>query len=272
MQINRKWISLIILVTTVTTILVLPESSLAHSLWINATDYYPGFNPKTGAKVIVYLGYGHKYPVHDFLDPEKLSEFRMLGPDSQSKNLVPGKGGFLATPVNLKKVGAYVVTAASRPGFYTMYMKNDKIIHKMGTKSGLKNVIMSLYHERYAKALISVGKTNGHAFLKPVGHRLEIIPLRNPSSLKTGDLLEFQVIFDKRPARYFKVSGTYMGFSSKGNFAYATSTDSNGMASLRILHHGPWLIKAETKLPSSGDMMDKCNEIHYSATLTFAVP
>jgi len=39
-----------------------------------------------------------------------------------------------------------------------MYEEKDKIRHKIGSKTGLKDVVLSLYYEEYAKALINVGE------------------------------------------------------------------------------------------------------------------
>ncbi|MGP8321931.1 MAG: DUF4198 domain-containing protein, partial [Methanosarcinaceae archaeon] len=109
------------------------------------------------------------------------------------------------------------------------------------------------------------------SFCKPVGHALEIIPLANPAEIKVGEYLPVQVLFKGKPARFCRVYGTYAGFSTGDDFAFATGTDGKGKAKIRILHHGPWLIKARLKLPAPDELKDKCNELSYSATLTFEV-
>jgi len=153
-----------------------------------------------------------------------------------------------------------------------MYIEEDKIHHKLGPKTGLKEVILSVYSEQYAKSLISVGEKEDDSFSKPIGHKLEIIPLKNPYFLKVGDFLPVKVLFEGKPARFVSVYATYMGFSTGDDFAYATSTDSEGIAKLRIIHWGPWLIKANVRIPAPDDLKDKCNEVSYTATLTFEVP
>ena len=151
-----------------------------------------------------------------------------------------------------------------------MYVKNGKIHHKSGPKTGLDGVILSLYFEQYAKALINAGGTNS-SFSKPVEHTLEIVPLQNPAELKVGDFLPIQVLFRGRPARFCSVYGTYAGFSSEDDFAFAAVTDSEGKAKIRILHYGPWMVKATVKLSAPESFKDKCNEMSYTATLTFEI-
>lgn len=246
----------------------------AHSLWLNTTDYTPEFHPEYGANTKVYFGWGHHYPVDDFLSEKELKEFSLVYPDGKRKKITPGLGGFLATEINFKKPGLHIVSASKKPGFYTMYIERGKIHHKIGPKTGLKGVILSLYYEQYAKCLINVGSyLDDDSFKKPVGHKLEIIPLENPYKLRGcgGHFLPVKVLFNGKPARYCKVYATYAGFSTSDDFAYATSTDSEGIARIRITHWGVHLIKARMELPASDDLKDKCNKLSYTATLTFEI-
>jgi uncharacterized GH25 family protein len=104
-----------------------------------------------------------------------------------------------------------------------------------------------------------------------VGHNLEIIPLKNPATLRVGDYLPVRVLFDGEPVTgYPTISGTYLGFSTEGAFAYSTHV-SGGEASIKMLHDGIWLLKAEFEQPAPAEMADKCDTVSYTATLTFEV-
>jgi len=254
--------------------LLFSASAFAHTLWINATDYSPKVYLKFGAGSKVYFGWGHRYPVSDFLSIDDLQEFSLIYPDGERKKITPNSGGFLATQINFKQPGLYIVSAAKKPGFYTMYVEKGKVHHEIGPKTGLEGVILSLYYEQYTKSLISVGEAEDDSFSKPVGHKLEVIPLENPYKLKGcgGHFLPVKVLFDGKPAQYCKVYATYSGFSTGDDFAYTTSTNSEGIAKIRLVHWGPWLIKANMKLPAPDYLKDKCNELNYTATLTFEVP
>jgi uncharacterized GH25 family protein len=261
------------LILNLSIVLSLSLSTLvfAHTFWLNATEYFPEiYSPEYGAKTNVYFGWGHGYPVDGFISADKLSEFNLITPNGESKSIKPGVGGFLATEVSFSEKGSYIVTAALKQGFYTMYMEDGRIHHKSAPKTGLSGVILSLHFEQYAKSLINVGGADS-SFLKPVGHTLEIIPLTNPADLKVGDYLQVQVLFKGRPARFCPLYGTYAGFSTGDDFAYVTSADGEGKAKIRILHHGAWLLKAKKKNPAPDELKDKCNEMSYTATLTFEV-
>jgi uncharacterized GH25 family protein len=267
---REKWYRIIGIVWA--TALFFPLALSAHSFWINATDYAPLY-VRDHAETKIYLGFGHRYPVDDFLSAENLKEFVLIGPESV-KTMAPSTGGaFLASDLHFEKPGAYIVAAAKKAGFYTMYLEDGVIHHKLGPKTGLKRVILSNYHEQYAKSLINVGSSNGDSFSRQAGHKLEIIPMENPYLLKGqgGDFLTVRVLFDGKPARFCLVYATYAGFSSGDDFAFATTADSAGVAKIRLLHWGNWLIKAQVKRPATGELADKCNEQSYSATLTFEI-
>ncbi len=245
----------------------------AHSLWLNASDYSPQPEPGSGhASTKVYFGWGHRYPVDDFLPQDDLDEFRLIKPDSTAVELTPNPGGFLATHIEFENPGFYWISARTKPGFYTMFTEKGRIHHKIGPKTGLNGVIQSLYYEQYAKCLVNVGQAEDDAFSRPIGHKLEIVPLENPYKLDGGYFLPVLVLFEGRPARYCQVLATYGGFSAGDDYAYATTTNGEGIAKIRLTHWGIWLVKARLQLPAPEKLSDKCDQLSYTATLTFEVP
>jgi uncharacterized GH25 family protein len=255
-----------------TIFLAIPTAGFGHNLWLNSIDFSPGFSKKTGAHTKVYFGFGHRFPVHDFLDTEKLDEFRLIKPDGESQDLEPGEGGFVATPLIIKNEGAHVVAAATKKGFYTMYLKDGRMHHKMGTKEGLEGVILSLYYENYTKALINVGETANDAYATPVGHGIEIVPLENPYLKKAGDTLELKVLHKGRPAPFCNVFATYVGFSHTEDYAFTNKTNGRGITKIRLLKPGHWIVKAVVRKPAKEELRDKCIEEKSSATISFEVP
>ena len=245
----------------------------AHTMWLNCTDFHTNLHPGHGGHTKVYFGWGHRYPVDGFMTDEFLGELALVDPNDEKKVLTPGKGGFRATELTVNSKGGWIATASLKPGFYTMYMDKGQIHHKIGPKTGLENVLVSLYYEQYAKALITVGDVQAESFLKPLGHKIEIVPLKNPATLRGcgGHFLPVQVLFEGKPVKYTPVYATYAGFSTGEDFAYATETDGRGIAKIRLLHYGNWLIKAEQILPAPEELKEKCNELHYTATLTFEI-
>ena len=250
-------------------LLIFPTVGFGHTMWLNLSDYYP----VVGGGSVAYFGWGHRFPVDDLFDSERyLKSFYLISPSGQTKELKPNPGGFGATELRFPMEGTYILAAEMKPGFYTMYLEEGKIHHKAAPKTGLKNVILSLYYEQYAKAIVSVGK-GPDSLSRPLGHKLEIIPLENPANLKGcgGHFMTVQVLFDGKPLRYCRVLATYNGFSTGDDFAYATTADGRGKARIRLIHWGQWMIKVNHKVPPTEELRDKCDSLSYTATLTFEV-
>jgi len=248
------------------------QPASAHNLWLNATDFTPDFNQRTGAHTKVYFGFGHRFPVHDFLEADKLSVFKLVPSGGDESTLTPGEGGFLATPLILKQAGGYTVCAATKNGYYTMYREGDRIRHKLAGMEGLDNVILSLYFEDYAKALINVGPPAAEDFFKPLGDNIEIVPQENPFLKKVGDMLPLKVLHGGKPAAFCQVSATYVGFSTREDYAYSNKTNSEGISAIRLIHPGQWIVTATVRHPAPESEKGKCLEMKYSASLTFEIP
>lgn len=86
-----------------------------------------------------------------------------------------------------------------------------------------------------------------------------------------GQILPVQVWFNGRPASFCRVFATYAGFSTRDDFALATMADREGIAHIRLTHWGPWLIKADKSVPAEGEERERCNLLHYTATMTFEI-
>ncbi len=243
-------------------LLVAAPPAHAHTLYVMATDYAPDL--KWGANM--YFGWGHHMPVDDLLEEKWLKDCQIVHPDGKLHSL-DNPTTFL-TPIKFPGKGTYVLAAQLKPDFFTMYMKDGEMKHELIPKTGLENVVMSSYFCEYAKAIVNAAGVTD-TFSKPVGHKLEIIPLENPALLGAGDYLPLRILFDGKPIPgHPMIYATYLGFSSSEVFAY-TGAISKGRARIKILRDGVWFVKAELKIPTTGEMAEKCDDEFYLATLTF---
>lgn len=262
-------ISKILSLTLILVTGIFGRCALAHTMWLNLSDH----SPPVGGGVIIYFGWGHKYPVDDFLDQERfLKKFFLIDPEGETKKLSPNSGGLLATKIDSLREGTFIVTAESKPGFYTMWVEKGKMHHKVGPKTGLSNVIVSNHYHQFAKAIINVSSKDSN-FAIPVRQKLEIVPLKNPVGLKEGDYLPVRVLFEGKPLNsYPMVYATYLGFSTQDEtYAYATEANGEGIAKIKILRAGVWMIKVNYKTHPTEELQDKCNQLSYTATLSFEV-
>ena len=219
-------------------------SAEAHDLWLNVENHYPETERKVGIKVI----FGHNFPHPDILIPEKaISEFSYVTPSGEKKlvgNIREYKQGerkgVLLGELSFydfdSRAGTYVVAAARK-------------------RKGDKNRVPS---EKYGKTIIVVGNKSTESVRYEFGHRIEIIPLANPSMIKAGGVLPVKILFEGKPLSTY-VYATYAGYwSNDAPFPVLVKSDEKGMAYIKIDRPGTWLILSNHK-------------VNFSASLTFEI-
>lgn len=215
----------------------------AHDLWLNIDDHYPEVGEKTNAKVV----FGHNYPYYDILlSSEDLTEFCYLSPLGEKTKITKTweeiKGQSYGKPagarvgeVSLKQEGTYVVASSRK-------------------RKGDREHVPS---EKYAKSIITVGKGNENVS-KTLGHRIEIVPLKNPSEVKAGDSIPVKILFEGKPLSTY-IYATYAGYYSEDEpFPVFTKSNEKGVAHVKISEPGIWMVVCNHK-------------VDFSASLTFEI-
>ena len=98
-------------------------------------------------------------------------------------------------------------------------------------------------YSRRAKALVQVGAATPQddaVATRPIGLTLEIVPLRNPYSLKADRILPVQILYRGRPLPGALVKLTSLEFDVRP--LAAIRSDAAGRASFRIPPSGSWLV------------------------------
>jgi uncharacterized GH25 family protein len=237
---------------------------LAHDLWITMDSYEVGQNK--AAEATVFSSHHFPAPASEVMPPERMDRFIFVSPDGRQATAVNSGKGIYRSNATFNEAGTYVAVALPLNTFYT---KTPEGYQRGKNRKEVNNPIACSYSQKFAKAIFSVGKVSGDAYSKPLGHAMELVPLKDPLSLKTGDVLQVKVLLEGKPARTF-VYGTYEGFTDAANtFAYATRTDKNGIAEIKMIHAGVWvlIVKAEEDYPDATE----CDTQRWAASLTFKI-
>ncbi len=246
--------------------LLLSGLALGHTLWINSTAFYGEVNERA----VIFIGWGHRFPVADFINSEDLESYGVIFPDGRRKEFSPG-GGFLETLFRFKQKGFYIVYASTKSGYYTMALKGGRVLHYSKPMNEVEGrILVSNFYQQFAKAVLKAGNSS-QGFDRAVGFKMEVIPLQDPSKLRLGDFMRVKVLFKGRPLPFVPVYATYEGFSTRDDYAFATETDENGIAEIRILHWGRWMVKVHLKKNPQGKMSKKCRALSFVSTLSFEI-
>lgn len=240
----------------------LASAAWAHYLWLNVDNHHP----RPGDRVSIELGWGHKFPHDGQPRKEMLKQLRIAvyGPQGFKRVLAVylNKGRLAPMTVKLDQPGYYLVQATVK-GYVTK--TTEGYFYK--PKDELENVVKSYWSETVAKALIQVGQGADGPLGLGLGNRFELVPVQGGDKVVQGGFFPVKVLLDDKPVKTM-VYATYDGFSQmKDTFAWTTRSNEKGLAEIKILHKGCWLLKAGEELPY--DHSDKADVYRFISTLTF---
>jgi uncharacterized GH25 family protein len=195
-----------------------------------------------------------------YLDPAgERKEFELKKPDPES--FFNEVGVRLA----LQQEGTYLASVAMKPIFMSMTPEG----RKMQSKKELPDAVSCRYVEFYAKAIFHAGTPGGDAYKTVLGQTIEMVPQIDPCLIKAGDYLPVKILFRDKPLIGEFVYATYVGFSTREDYAYTTRTDHKGIAMIRITNPGIWWVKAPHK--EHYEDQSECDIGQYATIMTFEV-
>ncbi len=210
----------------------------AHDAWIQKkdNDFY------------VIYGHGNKLEPYDF---SKIKEIRAYDFSGNYRKIAQ-KNGILSQEIK-------------DPAMLTMFFDNGYWVQ---TTDGWKNLTKREALQKNLQIVVSERSLKFHknyikwtdAFMNPIGMKFEIIPLKNPLIMKSGDVLPIKVLLEGKPIENAAIS-------TGESHETVTKTDKNGFAEITIKEKGFRLISAfiEQSLENDPD----AEKLFLSANITF---
>ena len=131
----------------------------------------------------------------------------------------------------------------------------------------------------FGKSVVTVGGAfDAKTATTPVGQALEIVPLANPNTLKAGELLPLQVLYQGKPLAKATIVATADTVVTKDPESqndhrdingYSATTDKSGRANFLPLVEGLWKVKVIHKTPFADSTV--CQDSALYATLIVPV-
>lgn len=132
-----------------------------------------------------------------------------------------------------------------------------------------REIVVESY-TKFAKTIIEVAPCpkDDRSWTAPLGHRLEIIPLDNPSQWALGRTVKVRVLLDGHPWPDVPVSVGYEG-GKPHEYETRTKTNGRGEAEVKLSRAGHGFLKAHFIRPTSG--LGRATWESFWASLTFRV-
>ncbi len=267
-------ISSILSISLITACLLIPQVASAHSLFIQSGRYQVA----VGKGSPLFFCFGHHFPVDDAVRRNKLVSIQVVAPDQSATDIVlKDEKSLHSYQVKYEMPGTYVLKAETKPGFFAMY--KDKKGRKRHSLKPLdtfidnaESVQTSMRSSQWTKTYVVCDKPS-EKFPAYVGMPMELVPDKDPSTLKVGDSITFTVMNDgKQVATEGKWDATYGGFSTESeDMYYPRTVVKDGKFTVKIDHSGRWFVRFFTKTPAAEDMKDKYITEKRTTTMTFLV-
>jgi uncharacterized GH25 family protein len=244
--------------------------AMAHDFWIEPSS----FRPASGERVAVRLRVGEDMrgdPVPR--DPSRIERFAEIGPAGEAA--VPGISGTdpagWAAPAG---PGLHWLVYDSRHASvelagakFDTYLGQEGLERIRELRKGAGDGPVKEIFSRCAKSLLQVGlrgEKPSSGYDRPVGLELELIPEKDPYSLKPGEALPVRLLYHGKP-----LDGALVVALASADDKVSART-SGGRASLVLDRPGPWLIKAVHMVPAPAGSGADWESLW--ASLTFDLP
>jgi uncharacterized GH25 family protein len=228
---------------------------------------------KPGERTTIYLSWGHTLPVDDLVDAKTVERYDLVSPSGSATALKKEGLSLQTNVVELKEAGVHQVLVSRKPTILTHVVdKEGNRLMKFAPKSKVTEGTIedAIRSQQFAKALIVTGQARDEA-VKPAGLPLELVPLEKPSAWRSGGQLRFQVLFDGKPVPAESVLARYVGFKPDHAWCYATTTNREGVATVRVAEPGTWVLRVNLRKPTTGSTREQYDYESYLATLTIEV-
>jgi uncharacterized protein DUF4198 len=242
----------------------------AHDFWLAANPWVPE------SRVTISAHVGEHFPNGtEFTTPDRVGSWRVLGPGGEvAPDGFRRDANSLVADVVLPSPGAYLATMTVLPRVTTMkgplftsYLLEEGLEWVLAArlKAGVSEDTATERFARYAKVALRNGFGTGAHLSWPVGFPAEFVPMTDPTLLRAGQLLTFQLLADRKP-----VSGAVVAArASNGGHPILGRTDSTGHVTLQIDREGAWLVRTVHMVTGAQAGVPEVEWDSYWATFAF---
>ncbi len=241
--------------------LTLAMATTAHEFWLQTKK----FRYKVGESMDVAFMVGENFQGEPWdLSKHKIEriEIHQGATVKRLENLVTSTKGKNLT-YKFEREGTHLLAMESNFAFieleaeaFNKYLEEDGLeeIATERKKSGWSGEKAREFYKRYAKLLVQCGDKPDFTFKRSAGFRYEIFPLANPATLKPGDYLDCQVMWERKPASHAMVK--VWSFVGNRVFLQNIFTEKDGTIRFPISSAGPWMVSSVKMIISEKDGAD----------------
>lgn len=242
-------------------ILFISSLALAHEFWLQPKK----FRYKVGEDVVIDFLVGENFTGEPWdLTRHKVEVAQVVsayGKKDLKTTIKPTKGNNLTYKLANEGTHLFSLTSNSAyieldAGKFNAYLEEDGLddIRALRKKNNQNDKPSRENYTRYAKLLVQSGNKTDDVYKRKIGFKVEIIPLANPYTLKNGDYLECEILYEGKPLPHQMVK--VWSFIGSRAFLQDAYTEDDGHVKFPISNTGPWMVSFVKMIESTKTDID----------------
>lgn len=220
-----------VILLSLAVLFLMTQSSFAHHAWIEREG--EGFN----------VGWGHPPDKISDIEPGRVKDVKAF--DKKGINVPMERRDEVGKVYLSSRKEISMISLSIEGGYLVTTPDGKKRLGKREAEAQGIQIVDAVYSSQYAKSIFGYSD----AVAKSAGMRFEIVPLRNPYKLKTGEALPIKVLFEGKPLKGATITTTTNKKGEKGNIELG-ETDKEGLANIPIDRDGMQIILASYRTPT----------------------
>jgi len=247
-------------------------SAAAQTVWLEPDQFY--VQPGDPVKIEVRVG-------ADFVgqvwtpEPGKIGRMEHYAPTGRKDILESWTGDTSGRRVTLDGEGLHVIVMDLEPLLverdgksFTAYLEEEGLDDALWQRKrdGKMEAGASELSSNHMKVMLQSGSSTGEGHAKRFSLPLEIVPDRNPATLKRGDRIGFLILLEGKP-----LFGAKAKVWNRYNHRIAVQniyTQQNGRIETHVSNPGLWMVSVTGMVPAKNQPADYRT---YRTTLVFGV-
>lgn len=218
---------------------------LGHNFWVIA-------GPRRAEKLRIEAHVGHHFPNGESaIAPERIADFRLLSVNGETRlDNCTVEDIALVAEATEPSAGTVMTVIVLHPrpitlegATFTKYIEEEEAQASVASDflpGGTTNAHHEIY-SKYAKAILTAGDDD--VACRVIGLKMEMVPERNPATIKPGECLPIRLLLDGEPVAGARISTSCDRLHAGSYFAHVR-TDAQGRAEIELPVSGYWFVRS----------------------------
>lgn len=241
-------------ITLLAAIICISAAAFAHEFWLQPLKFWLKTNEATNISILVGEDYQGEKSDWSKYKIQQLKHYSKTGVEDYTSHLSAADKSIIEA--RFPKAGNHLIAFNNSNKFieleaakFNEYLETEGLgyIAALRKEKGISDKPGREVYQRCVKTLFKVGGKTDSTFKINTGMRLELIPRQNPYTIKDGETITMQVLFDNQPVK----GALVLAWNVVNEKTAVTKYTSNeaGEVTFPVTLTGRWMISSVHMVP-----------------------